>query len=99
MAYLCSFLNSKLFKFCFKENFPELLGETRELRKVFFDIIPVKEVSDDINKQFEELIENYITSTSKNKNRDDIDTIINESIYKLYSIDDNEKDLIESQIN
>lgn len=74
------------------------MGETRELRKVFFDIIPVKEVSDDINKQFEELIENYITSTSKNKNRDDIDKIINESIYKLYSIDDNEKDLIESQI-
>ncbi len=96
---MCAFLNSKLFKFCFKENFPELLGETRELRKVFFDIIPVKEVTDDINKQFEDLIENYITSPQKTQIIDYIDKIINETIYSLYSIDNDEKNLIEFQIN
>lgn len=37
VSYLAAFLNSSLFKFCFRDNFPELLGGTRELRKIFFD--------------------------------------------------------------
>ena len=37
LAYLTAFLNSSLFKFCFLDNFPELQGGTRELRKIFFD--------------------------------------------------------------
>ena len=38
--WLGAFLNSKLFRYCFQGNFPELLGGTRELRKVFFEKIP-----------------------------------------------------------
>ncbi len=45
VSYLAAFLNSSLFKFCFRDNFPELLGGTRELRKIFFDKIPVKKYS------------------------------------------------------
>ena len=49
VPYLAAFLNSSLFKFCFRDNFPELLGGTRELRKIFFDKIPVKKISDSVN--------------------------------------------------
>lgn len=42
LGYLACVFNSKLFKFCFRQNFPELLGETYEVRKVFFDKIPIK---------------------------------------------------------
>jgi len=42
LGYLTCVFNSKLFKFCFRQNFPELLGETYEVRKVFFDKIPIK---------------------------------------------------------
>ena len=56
VAYLTAFLNSSLFKFCFLNNFPELLGGTRELRKIFFDKIPVLKVDDSTNKLFEELL-------------------------------------------
>ena len=52
VSYLVAFLNSSLFKFCFRDNFPELLGGTRELRKIFFDKIPVKKVSDSVNDTF-----------------------------------------------
>ncbi len=52
VAYLTAFLNSSLFKFCFLDNFPELQGGTRELRKIFFDKIPVLKVSDEINNSF-----------------------------------------------
>ena len=37
VAYLTAFLNSSIFKYCFLNNFPELQGGTRELRKIFFD--------------------------------------------------------------
>ena len=52
VAYLTAFLNSSLFKFCFLDNFPELQGGTRELRKIFFDKIPVLKVSKEINDSF-----------------------------------------------
>ena len=56
VSYLTAFFNSSLFKFCFRDNFPELLGGTRELRKIFFDKIPVLEVSDEINEIFKKAI-------------------------------------------
>ena len=56
LAYLTAFLNSSLFKFCFLDNFPELQGGTRELRKIFFDKIPVLNVSDDVNDEFKVLV-------------------------------------------
>ena len=56
LAYLTAFLNSSLFKFCFLDNFPELQGGTRELRKIFFDKILVLNVSDDVNDEFKVLV-------------------------------------------
>jgi len=56
LNYLTAFLNSSLFKYCFKDDFPELLGGTRELRKVFLEQIPIKMINDAQEKIFEELI-------------------------------------------
>lgn len=36
IAYLTAFFNSSLFKFCFRDSFPELQGGTREMSKIFF---------------------------------------------------------------
>ena len=67
LAYLTAFLNSSLFKFCFLDNFPELQGGTRELRKIFFDKIPVLNVSDDVNDEFKVLVNEIQTKYSKEK--------------------------------
>lgn len=56
MAYLTAFLNSSLFKYCFRDSFPELQGGTRELSKIFFDKIPVKKVSSEQNEMFRKII-------------------------------------------
>ena len=45
LEYLVSFLNSKLFRFCFEENFPELQGNTREMNKVIFETLPIKKIT------------------------------------------------------
>ena len=55
-AYLCAFLNSSLFKYCFSDNFPSLGEKGRELRKIFFDKIPVMIVTDNGHNEFEKLI-------------------------------------------
>ena len=57
IAYLTAFLNSSVFKFCFLDNFPELQGGTRELRKIFFDKIPVKNVTNVRNSEYASVIE------------------------------------------
>ena len=57
VAYLTAFFNSSLFKYCFRDSFPELQGGTRELSKIFFDKIPVLEVSSTQNEMFRIAIE------------------------------------------
>jgi adenine-specific DNA-methyltransferase len=57
LGYLTAFFNSRIFRFAFKEYFPELLGDTRELSKVFFETVAVKPVSEQLNITFSELAE------------------------------------------
>ena len=86
VSYLAAFLNSSLFKFCFRDNFPELLGGTRELRKIFFDKIPVKEVSDSINDKFRCKV-NEIQSDYTKEQAIKIDNLL----FDLYNLTDEER--------
>ena len=56
LPYLTAFFNSSLFKYCFKDNFPTLMGGTRELSKVFFDKIHVKKPTDSQGRLFLKLV-------------------------------------------
>src|SRR5690625_4443903 len=56
LGYLTAVLNSSLFRCCFKDNFPELLGKTYEVRKVFVDKIPVKKPDASQRSLFEALV-------------------------------------------
>lgn len=57
IRYLTAFFNSKLFRYFFKDNFPELLGDVREVSKVYFEKIPVKKPE---NKRSLNTIENLV---------------------------------------
>jgi hypothetical protein len=91
IEYLCCFFNSELFKGVFSDNFPELQGGTRELRKVFVEKIPVKPIDDSQSKFFESFIEYLIILASNN--RDSIlysffDSLNDAIIYELYFPED-----------
>ena len=86
VSYLAAFLNSSLFKFCFRDNFPELLGGTRELRKIFFDKIPVKKVSDSVNDKFRRKV-NEIQSDYTKEQAIKIDNLL----FDLYNLTDEER--------
>jgi hypothetical protein len=94
LSFLSSFLNSSLFKFCFKDNFPELLGGTRELRKVFLEQIPIIQISDKINKEFEELVIELQNRMNKKLPTKTIELELDEKIFNIYQLTSEEKNTI-----
>ncbi|MFN8257711.1 MAG: Eco57I restriction-modification methylase domain-containing protein [Bacteroidales bacterium] len=98
LKYLTVFFNSKLFKYCFKDYFPELQGGTRELSKVFFQKIPVKRISDVEEIPFSKMVD-YLIACKREKlnNSNDefmfiyFEQIANALIYELYFKEEFEK--------
>jgi hypothetical protein len=89
VAYLTPFFNSSLFKYCFRDSFPELQGGTRELSKIFFDKIPVYEVSDAQNLQFQEAVEDIQNEYTKQKAQR-----IDSMLFDLYALTADERKVI-----
>ena len=89
IAYLTAFFNSSLFKFCFHESFPELQGGTREMSKIFFDKIPVMQVTNETNTQFKSVVDDIQNVYNKSKAMA-IDTMI----FDLYNLSDKERQII-----
>lgn len=89
VAYLTAFFNSSLFKYCFRDSFPELQGGTRELSKIFFDKIPVYEVSDAQNLQFQEAVEDIQNEYTKQKAQR-----IDSMLFDLYNLTREERKVI-----
>lgn len=75
IKYLTCFFNSKLFKYCFSNNFPELQGGTKELSKIFMDKIPVKTITDNEEIPFAKLVD-YLVALKKEKLVNETDKFI-----------------------
>ena len=86
LAFLTAFLNSSLFKYCFIDSFPELQGGTRELRKIFFDKIPVYQPDEETEKVFAQLVNDI----QKKYSLEQAIRIDNE-IFKLYELTEEER--------
>ena len=85
IAFLTAFLNSSIFKFCFRDSFPELQGGTRELSKIFFDKIPVLQVTDKTNEKFKVLIKDIQNEYTEQKAKE-----IDKQIFELYGLNEGE---------
>ena len=86
LAYLTAFFNSSLFKYCFRDSFPELQGGTRELNKDFFDKIPVYVVSDAQNLQYQDAVEDIQQEYTKQKAQR-----IDSMLFDLYNLSSEER--------
>ena len=53
LGYLTAFFNSALFRYCFTDNFPIIQGAGREMNESIFKRIPVKDVTDEENAEYE----------------------------------------------
>jgi adenine-specific DNA-methyltransferase len=99
LSYLTAFLNSKTFRFTFKEYFPELLGDTRELSKVFFETVAIKTVDEQTNQIFEVWIETIIELKLQGKSTKHIEREIERKLAEIYSLSEKEMRLIDSSEN
>ena len=81
LSFLTAFLNSSLFKYCFRDSFPELQGGTRELSKIFFDKIPVFQPDKEIEKRFAQLVNDIQADYSIDKAKR-----IDEEIFAIYGL-------------
>ena len=53
LGYLTAFFNSALFRYCFTDNFPIIQGAGREMNESIFKRIPVKDVTDAEDAEYE----------------------------------------------
>lgn len=97
LKYLVAILNSKLFKFSFKDSFPELLGNTYELSKVFFEQIPIKQVTEEIESEFNLIVDQILENKQQNIDTSDLEKQIDEMVYKLYDLTPEEIAIIEGK--
>lgn len=88
-AFLTAFFNSSLFKYCFRDSFPELLGGTRELSKIFFDKIPVIQVDEATEQKFRIAVNDIQKEYTEAKAKE-----IDSMIFDLYNLSDEERETI-----
>ena len=94
LAYLTAFLNSSLFKFCFRDNFPELQGGTRELSKVYFDKIPVLKLTQQENELFEIKVKELQQLKNKGQETLFLEKEVDQLIFDLYNLTLEERTII-----
>lgn len=93
LNYLTILLNSNLFRFCFKNHFPELLGESRELRKVFFEKINLNQVKDET--WYKEMLEQILSKMKEGLPINALQREVEEKLYDLYDLNTDERNLIQ----
>jgi adenine-specific DNA-methyltransferase len=96
LGYLTAFFNSKVFRFAFKEYFPELLGDSRELSKVFFETVSVKEIDEESNYNLQKIVDEIQVLKSNGQATLKLETIIENYISNLYGLTEKEIDLIKA---
>lgn len=92
-GYLTAFLNSKLFKFAYKDYFPELLGDTRELRKVFFETVAIKPYFN--SEIFDQKVEIIEQKKSRDQSTLSVEQEIDDLIFRHYNLTSSEILIIE----
>ena len=82
-------MNSSLFKYAFYDNFTPLFGGSREIRKIFIEKIPVKDVDDKTNLEFQKIVDDIQRDYSDEKAKE-----IDRRIFDLYGLSKEEREII-----
>ncbi len=98
LYWLIAVFNSKLFKYSFKNKFPELQGGTRELRKVFFDKLPILKIQESEQAPFIKKVEQIIKNKEQGKDTSRLEQEIDKMVYELYGLTEEEIKIIETSV-
>ncbi len=95
LSYLTAFLSSSLFRFAFKEYFPELLGDTRELSKVFFETVAVKNIDNETDSLFENYLLELMNAKASGMQTRSIQHKIDRKLADIYTLTDADIKLVD----
>ncbi len=98
LKYLTAFFNSNIFKVCFRDNFPELLGGTRELSKVFFEKMLIYKPSENEENVFSDFLNELISCQDNGANISTVEKKINNALYSLFFLSEAEIASVEEKI-
>lgn len=90
LKYLLAILNSKLFRYCFEDDFPELQGNSREINKVIFEQIPVKIIADKEQKPYEALTNKILELKKEKLPTSNYENKIDALVFHLYKLTESE---------
>lgn len=96
LYYLVAFLNSKVFHFCYDEAFPELQGNSKEVKKFILETIPVKEINDEL--PYIQLVSKILRIKKQNPLEDttELENQIDQLVYQLYGLTEEEIKIVEN---
>ncbi len=97
LKYLTAFLNSGLFKAVFQDSFPALGEKGRELRKVFFEKVPVLQISQKAQQPFITIVDQIMKEKQANPKADTsaLERRTDEMVYELYGLTEEEISIVE----
>ena len=92
LKYLTGLFNSKLAKLWMWYNLPELNGGAREISKVYFENIPVADVSSSEQSRIVALVDQVLAAKAHDVNADtaSLEQKIDQLVCKLYGLSDDE---------
>jgi len=86
LKFLVGYFNSRLAHRWIRENCPELQGGTRELRKIFFENIPIPMLSESEQKPFVALVEKILAGKERGEDTTGLEREIDLMVYRLYGL-------------
>ena len=95
LKYLTGILNSKVSHFWIRWNCPELQGGTRELSTIFFANIPIPEADSKTKNNITKIVDQIITLKKQDKDTTPLEKNIDEIVYSLYGLSDEEVKVVE----
>jgi adenine-specific DNA-methyltransferase len=97
LKFLTAFFNSKLFKYCYTSDFPELLGNVRELNKNVFEQIRVKQFESDSQTPIISKVEEILALKKADIGADTsvLESEIDVLVYALYGLTEAEITVVE----
>jgi hypothetical protein len=96
LKFLVGYFNSKFSHRWIRNNCPELQGGTRELRKIFFENIPIPKLSEEELQLFVQLVEQILALKEQGKDTTDLENQIDQLVYQLYELTEEEIAIIEN---
>jgi hypothetical protein len=95
LKYLTAFFNSQLFKFAFMDSFPALGEDRRELGKIYIEKIPIPLISKTDQQPFITLVDQILAAKSRGEETSALERRIDELVYGLYGLTEEEIAVIE----